>query len=150
MPTTTHTRSVHIDAPVEKVFDHVKDPENFFAVLYRAHARLSGQITRRSTEIEEGSTYEWSGRWAFMPIHVGVTRTELVPNERIVDDQPEPLGAMRWVHTTARDETGTTLTLTGELSSKVPLLHKVEDTLTWKGDEDLDTYLAAYKQAIEA
>jgi uncharacterized membrane protein len=62
MPTTTHTRSVHIDAPVETVFEYVKDPENFFAVMYRAHPRLSGQITRRSTEVEEGSTYEWSGR----------------------------------------------------------------------------------------
>jgi uncharacterized protein YndB with AHSA1/START domain len=150
MPTTTHTRSVHFDAPVEKVFDHVKDPDNFFAVLYRAHPGMSGQITRRSAEIEEGSTYEWSGRWAFMPIHVVVTRTEYVPNQRIVDQQPEPLGAMTWTHTTAPDATGTTLTLTGELSSRLPLLDKVEDKLTWKGDEDLDRYLAAYRSAIEA
>ena len=25
-----HKRSVHIDAPVEKVFDYVKDPQHFF------------------------------------------------------------------------------------------------------------------------
>jgi hypothetical protein len=31
----------------------------------------------------------------------------------------------------------------------VPFLDKVEDRLTWKGDEDLDKILAAYKKAIE-
>ena len=29
MTSTPNQRSIHIDAPVQKVFDHVKDPNNF-------------------------------------------------------------------------------------------------------------------------
>ncbi len=29
MSTTTHTRSMHIDAPVATVFDYIKDPHHF-------------------------------------------------------------------------------------------------------------------------
>ena len=148
MTTTTHTRSMRIDAPVEKVFEHVKDPDNFFAVMREADPDSPGQITKKSTEFGVGSTFEWSGRLFFMPVHAVVTRTELVPNERIVDHQP--MGDVTWTHTTVPDETGTTLTLTCAVSSKVPMLDKVEDKLTWNGDEDLDKYLAAYKKAIEA
>ncbi len=36
------------------------------------------------------------------------------------------------------------------MSSKVPLLDKVEDRLSWDGDSDLDTMLALFKAAIEA
>ncbi len=147
MTTTTHTRSMHIDAPVEKVFEHVKHPENFFAAVREADPRMSGHITRQSTEMGVDSTYEWSGRLFFVPIHTVVTRTEYVPNERIVDHQP--YGDVTYTHTTQPDGTGTTLTLRCDVSSKVPLLDKVEDRLAWNGDEDLDRYLTAYKRAIE-
>lgn len=36
------------------------------------------------------------------------------------------------------------------MSSKVPLLDRVEDRLAWNGDKDLDKYLGANKRAIEA
>ena len=149
MSTTTHTRSMHIDAPVGRVFAYVKEPEHFFAAMYAVDPRLSGQITSRPAEIVLGSTYEWSGRWSFLPVHAVVTRTEYLPNERIVDHQPEPLGGVTWTHTTAPDGAGTTLTLRCDTFSRIPLLDKVEDRLTWKGEEDLDRYLAEYRKAIE-
>lgn len=150
MTTTTHTRSVHIDAPVEKVFDHVKDPENYFAAVREADPGMSFQVTKVTLAPDGGvgSTSEWSGRLLFFPVHAVVTRTEYVPNERIVDHQPN--GDVTWTHTTEPDETGTTLTLRCDVSSKVPFVDRVEDKLTWKGDEDLDKYLVAYKKAIEA
>jgi hypothetical protein len=33
MSATTHSRSIHIDAPVEQVFEYVQDPKNFYAAM---------------------------------------------------------------------------------------------------------------------
>jgi carbon monoxide dehydrogenase subunit G len=148
MTTTTHQRSVHIDAPVEKVFAHVSDPENYFAAMREADPNMSGQITKKPAELGVDSTYEWSGRLLFVPIHAVVTRTQYVPNQRIVDHQPS--GDVTMTHTTEPDGSGTKLTMRSDVSSKVPFLDKVEDRMTWKGDEDLDEILVAYKKAIEA
>ena len=125
MPTTTHTRSMHIDAPVERVFEHVKDPDNFLAVMREADPDSPGQITKKSNGVGVGSTFEWWAACSSCTIHIVVTRTEYVPNERIVDHQP--MGDVTWTHTTVSDETGTTLTLTCDVSSKVPMVDKVED-----------------------
>ncbi len=152
MTTTTHTRSVHIDAPVEQVFEHVQDPENYFAAMREADPRMrrmSAQITKKSTSMGVYSTWEWSGRLFLVPIHAAVSRTEYVPNQRIVDHQPGAV-ASTMTHTTQPDGTGTTLTMRRHISSKVPLLDKVEDKARWNGDEELDKCLAAYKKAIEA
>lgn len=148
MTTTTHTRSVHIDAPVEQVFEHVKDPENYFAAMREADPGMSAQITKVPAELGVDSTWEWSGRLFFVPIHAAVTRTEYVPNQRIVDHQPGAV-ASTVTHTTQPDGTGTTLTMRRDVSSRVPLLDKVEEKARWNGDEDLDKCLAAYKKAIE-
>lgn len=116
MGSTTHKRDVHIDAPVERVFEYVKVPEHL-------------------------------GRAFFITIHGVVTRQEYVPNERFVDHSST---GVTWTYTTAPDETGTMLSLACEVSSKVPVVDKVEDALFWKGDRELDKWLAAYKRAIEA
>jgi hypothetical protein len=35
------------------------------------------------------------------------------------------------------------------ISSRVPLLDKAEDVVSWNGDSDLDTMLTLFKTAIE-
>ena len=153
MSSTTHKREVHIDAPVERVFDYVKVPEHFLAAMLAAEGKEPGDATAHLTKVSlttdggVGSTYEAVFHVFFITMHVVGTRTEYALNERIVDRMST---GVTWTYRTAPDETGALLSLACEVSSKVPLVDKVEDALFWKGDRDLDKYLAAYKRAIEA
>ena len=151
MTTTLHTRSVHIDAPVETVFDYVKDPHHFFESFSerdRSHMAL-GDVTLTPEGV--GSTYKMMGRM-FLLFHMEwvLTREEYVPNERIVDHAW--LGRMISTFEPA-DPTGTTLSLAFEWSTKVPLVgevvDQVVDRVSWDGDRDLDLMLANLKTAIE-
>jgi hypothetical protein len=75
-----------------------------------------------------------------------MTREVYVPNERIVDHSST--GPV-WTFTFKPDATGTTLSLACGVSSKVPLLDKLEDAVFWNGDRDLDAWLENFKKAIE-
>lgn len=152
MTTTTHKRSLHIDAPVKKVFDHVKDPRHFYAAFPGDGETLSDVAL---TPEGVGSTYSWKSSWFAFHIDGGrfsgsfegvMTREEYIPKERIVDHSST--GPV-WTWTFEPDPTGVTLTLAFEYSTKVPLMDKVVDRIGWKGDRDLDTILANLKKAIE-
>ena len=148
MSTTTHTRSIHIDAPVETVFEHVEDPKNFYAAM----AATSPQDPPRLLDVDVkpegvGSTYQWTFHlWSLLYVGGTMTREEYVPNERIVDHSST--GPV-WTFTFTPDATGTTLSLACDVSSKVPLLDKLEDAVFWNGDRDLDAWLENFKKAIE-
>ena len=146
MTTTTHKRSVHIDAPVEMVFDYVKDPRHVFnAMPGSVHA--SNAITDVTLTPEGvGSTYTWKGGMFGLHIHGVMTREEYIPNERIVDHSST--GPV-WTFTFEPDPTGTTLSLAFEWSTKVPLMDKAVDRVLWNGDRDIDTILATLKREIE-
>lgn len=154
MSTTTHTRSIHVDAPVETVFDHVKDPHSFYAVMSEfPGSRLVGHIKAELTDVSLtpdgglGSTWSFNGALFIFHYDATFTREEYVPNERIVDRNAD--AGTSWTFTVEPDETGTTLGMSFTMSSKVPLLDKVEDRLSWDGDGDLDTMLTMFKKAIE-
>ncbi len=154
MSTTTHTRSIHVDAPVEKVFDHVKDPHSFYEVMRQyPGSRLTGHIKAELTDVSLtpdgglGSTWSFTGALFVFHFDATFTREEYVPNERIVDRNAE--AGTSWAFTVRPDETGSTLSMGFTMSSKVPLLDKVEDRLSWDGDGDLDSMLALFKKAIE-
>ena len=143
---TSHERSIHIDAPVEKVFDYVKDPKNQWDAYEQ-----QGKVTLAEKEITadagEGSTWSWHSHMLFIPIHGTMTRQVYVPNERIADHSTT---GVTWTYTFEPDESGTTLTMEVEVSSPVPFLDKIEDQLAWNRDRDLDTWLGNFKKAIEA
>ena len=154
MSTTTHTRSIHVDAPVAKVFDHVKDPHSFYEVMREfPGSRLTGHVKAELTDVTMkpdgglGSTWSFKGALFVFHFDATFTREEYVPNERIVDHNPE--ADTTWTFTVAPDETGTTLGMAFAFSSRVPLLDKVEDRIYWDGDGDLDTMLGLFKKAIE-
>lgn len=143
-----HRRSVHIDAPVEKVFAYVEDPHHFFEAFdeeWRRHMALAEVTT---TPEGVGSTARLMGRM-FLAFHMEwvLVREEYVPNERIVDHASQG-GA--WTYTFEPDETGTTLTMAFGWSSKVPFVGEVLDRISWDGDKDLDLMLANLKKAIES
>lgn len=146
MTTTTHRRSVHIDAPVEKVFDYVKDPQHFWDAFPES---ARGHDTMHDISLTPGgvgSTYRWKGSMFVFHMEGLVTREEYLTNERIVDrSSTGPV----WTFSFEPDPIGTTLSLTFEYSSKVPLIDKVVDRVSWHGDRDLDTMLANLKKTIE-
>ncbi len=90
MSTTTHTRSIHIDAPVERVFEHVQDPENFYAAM----AATSPQDPPKLLDVDVkpegvGSTYQWTFHlWSLLYVGGTMTREEYVPNEQSADSRP--------------------------------------------------------------
>ncbi len=147
MTTTTHKRSTHIDAPVEKVFAYVEDPHHFFAAMAPMSGDRSHFTDVTMTPEGVGSTYEWSDRWFLFPIHGVTTRSDYVPNERIVDHSS--IGPT-WTFTFEPDPMGTTLTLAFEASMRLPLVGKAVDALAWNGDRDIDAMLAFYKREIES
>lgn len=74
-------RSIHIEAPVEKVFDFVKDPRNL-----RGGARVPMEVKEvKLTEEGVGSYYSWVVRIAGLPVEGFDVYTEFIPNQRITD-----------------------------------------------------------------
>jgi uncharacterized protein YndB with AHSA1/START domain len=152
MPTTTHSRSLHIDAPVATVFDYVKDPHNFYDVISEVPG--SGLVSHMKAELTDvsmtpdggvGTTYAFRGKLFIFNLDAVLTREDFAVNERIVDHSNR---GVTWTSTFEPDETGTTYTLACSMSAKVPLMDKVED-LSWHGDRDLDQMLGRFKEVIE-
>lgn len=147
MTTTKHKKSVHVDAPVEKVFDYVKDPAHFYAAMPagKHEKNVLGNVKVAPEGV--GTTYEWTAREFGIKVSGVMTREEYVVNERIVDrSSTGPI----WTWTFEPDGAGTTLTLAYEYSTRIPLVDKVVDKIAWNADEYLETMLAVYKEAVEA
>jgi hypothetical protein len=148
MTMTTHKRSTHIDAPVETVFDYVKDPHNFFGAFdeeWRRHMAL-GEV--KITPEGVGSTFRMMGRMLLL-FHMEwvLTREQYVPNELIVD-RASTGGGFTYTFEPA-DPSGTTLSLAFG-GFNVPLVGEMIDRVSWNGDRDLDLVLANLKKAIES
>ncbi len=143
-----HKRSVHVDAPVETVFDYVKDPHHFFEAFDEEWRRHMALVEVKTTPEGVGSTFRLMGRM-FLLFHMEwvLTREEYIPNERIVDHAN--VGGV-WTYTFEPDEAGTTLSMAFGWSSNVPFVGEVADRIGWSGDRDLDLVLANIKKAIES
>ena len=146
MSTTRHVGSIQVDAPVETVFEYVKDPVHFYDAMPR---RMRGKLrTVNETPEGVGTTYEWLvGRPAGFELVGVITREESVVNERIVDSSST--GPV-WTWTFEPDGDGTSLTLAMEYSTKIPLMDKVIDAIAWRGDRDIDAILATIKDEVTA
>lgn len=146
MTTTTHTARVRINAPVEKVFDHVRDPRHFLTAFPRSSDLVTGTVTM-APDGGVGTTYEWTDRMLGVHVSGRGTREEYVVNNRIIDrSSTGPV----WTWTFEPDGTGTALTLTFEYSSKVPLVDRVVDAVSWNADRDLPSLLGVIKEQVEA
>ena len=154
METILHQRSIHIDAPVEKVFDYVKDPHTTYAVISetptsRIDRHVQGELTGATMTPGGGTGTTWSftARLLVVRINATYTREEFVPNERIVDRNPDARCGVAFDF--KPDATGTTLTMAWLDSSRFPLLTRLWDRIYWDGDHDLDAMLNHVKDAVE-
>ncbi len=80
-------RSIHIEAPVEKVFDFVKDPRNV-----PAGTTVPFEVKEvKMTDEGVGSYYSWVVRIAGLSVEGFDVYTEVIPNQRITDRSSFPM-----------------------------------------------------------
>jgi Polyketide cyclase / dehydrase and lipid transport len=140
-----HSRTVHVDAPVEKVFDQVEDLGHFMTAMRGLGEGMTvGDVS--TTPEGVGSTVEWKDRVFGIPITATLTCEEYVTNERIV--YRSSTGPV-WTLTVAPDDTGTTMGLAFEYHSKMPFFATIVDHVMWDPDRDLDRLLAGLKAQVE-
>lgn len=147
MNTVVHESSIHIDAPVRTVFQHIQNPQHWHDALPESHRKGNrvGDITR--TPDGKITGYALMGDLGPFTLRMHLTREEEVPDRRIVDhSQSGPV----YTYTLTPDATGTALGLRFAIRSTVPGMARLRDAITWSGgDGDIDVMLHHYKQAIE-
>ena len=79
-------RSIHIEAPVEKVFDFFKDPKT----VYEAAAMPFAIKDVKLTEEGAGTYYGWASKTPGLRIEGFDVYTEVIPNQRITDRSSSP------------------------------------------------------------
>lgn len=139
MASSKHTHSIHIDAPVEKVFHYVEDPEHF--VAHMSNGATVGAVERTPDGVV--TSYQTKYRELGMHLTADFTREEYVVNKRIGDRSS--LGVV-FAFSFEPDDTGTTLTLAWDAST----LMKMLDAVFFHGDKDVEAELAPLKREIEA
>jgi uncharacterized protein YndB with AHSA1/START domain len=123
--TTSTTLSIEIDAPVETVFAFLADPVKAVqAFPMGRNVTVSDIMTTREGALR---SYRETMPMRLGPVHwdMGdtVTVQEYVPNQRIVDTSSTgPIHEMSVEPSTS----GTKLTFTGTVNSRIPLLDKVK------------------------
>ena len=140
MTSAKHTHSIHIDAPVKKVFYYFEDPAHFIAGMpwesHGAHATV-GAVHRTPEGVVSSYENKLGGkRYAF-------TRQECVVNERIIDHSQFGV-VFAW--TFEPDDTGTTLTFTWDGTK----LMKMLDAVFYHSDKDADRAMTTFKREVEA
>lgn len=137
-----HVRSVHIDAPVNEVFEHVRDPRNVVTADPEPVELSDVELT------PEGVGSSWRTSWHVLglPVHASWTRRVLVPGAQIVDHAST---GVTWEYTTTSDEDGTRLDLGYEIATRSPVTNRILDRAFGNQEGQLDAMLRAFRDAIE-
>ncbi len=152
--TSTTSRSIEIDAPVERVFAFVSDLEALMGSVPSIRSVAINAVD--STEDRATNTYTWTTTIGIGPlrheVHGATTREQLVPNQRVV--YKHAMG-LRTVETLTLEpaETGTRLNFTVSVTSPVPLLDKLGVLVSSGGKGHahyVDQVLAEIKRELEA
>lgn len=137
-------RSIHIDAPVEKVFDFFKDPRNSQSLGTEPRLELT-----QSHVTDEGVGSFWVCTMNLPGFRVeffGVY-TEFVPNERIVEKYSLAFEGT-WTHTFAPEGSGTRVTVQRQPRS-FWRLRPLDAIVDLREGPASDRYLAKLKEVME-
>ncbi len=137
-------RSIHIEAPVEKVFDLVKDPRYVPQGVTMDFAVTDVKLTDEGV----GTYYSWVTKTPVLRIQGFNVYTEFVPNQRITDRCSLPfVGDM--TYSCEPEGSGMKLTLEAHSRSfwRIPPLRELADLYKGMSGERL---LSAMKADIEA
>jgi uncharacterized protein YndB with AHSA1/START domain len=143
---STLTRSVTIDAPVEKVFDIALDVGRFWT--------CSPEVALRDVELTPDGVGTKASIWTHgLGVHVEgrIEYTEVVRPERIVARVIFGPEKPTWVFTFEPADVGTTMTGQGEWHVKAPAVGKPLEAWMAKSHEGfLETLLANFKAMAES
>ncbi len=137
-------RSIHIEAPVQRVFDFVMDPAHHDLDLEPFGSQVDDvKVTKEGV----GTYYSWHGKIAGLPIRGFDVLTDVVPQRHITDRSSIPL-AGTWDYDFEPEGSGTKLTMEHHpgLLWRIPPLRNLMDLFTGRVK---DLYLARVKDAIE-
>ena len=137
-------RSIHIEAPVEKVFDFVKDPRNVPEGVTLPYEVKDVRLTEEGV----GTYYSWAIKTPGRRFEGFDVYTEFIPNRRITDKCSAPL-AGDWTYSFEPEGSGMKLTAESHHRSfwRIPLLRQLVDWGKSMGSERL---LSALKAQMEA
>ena len=141
------TRSIEIEAPVEKVFDFALDIGKFWTSWPEDVAVRDVVLTPDGV----GTSARLFSH--FFAIHMEGTMeyTEVIPNERIVAKVHFFGESPTWVFTFEPADGGTKLTAEGEWHAKVPVVgERIEGMMVKEHEKGLESLLATVKSRVEA
>ncbi len=98
-------RSIHIEAPVEKVFGFCRDPRNMMETLTTPFAVKDVKLTKEGV----GTYYSWASKTPGLRMEGFDVYTEFVPNQRITDRSSSGLPG-EWTLSFEPEGSGTKLT----------------------------------------
>ncbi len=137
-------RSIHIEAPVEKVFDFFKDPSNVPEAFAASYAVKDVRLTDKGV----GTYYSWVSKGPGLRLEGFDVYTEFVPNQRITDRCSSSLFGD---FTYSFEPEGSGMQLTAECHHRsfwgIPPLRELVDLVQGVLAE---RFLAAVKAKIEA
>jgi uncharacterized membrane protein len=141
MPTINN--SIHINAPVEKVFAYVANPMNLPQWM------VSLSEVKDVTGSGVGQHHHWTYRMIGIPLRGETTISESVPNERWVADSKGGATSV-FTFTFATHEGGTKLNVDIDYTIPIPVLGKLAEKLVLKRNQrDMDMSMENLKDNIE-
>ena len=137
-------RTVHIDAPVDKVFDFAADPENL-PEIWPSMIKVEN-VERSETK---GYEYDWVYKMAGMQFHGHSHTTKFVPNDLVVAENEEGIPS-KFIWDYHPENDGTEIELDVEYTVPVPLLGKIAEKVIRRINEnEADVMLANLKAVCE-
>ena len=141
MPTINN--SIHINAPVEKVFAYMTEPTNLpeWMVSLLEVTGVTGSGV--------GLNYQWKYKMIGIPLQGQTMFTEFVASEGVVTESKGGV-ASTFTFTFAPHEGGTTLDLKVEYTIPIPVLGKLAERLVLKRNErEASMWLENVKERME-
>ena len=137
-------RSIHIEAPVEKVFDFFKDPRNMQGIVASPFAHKDVKVTEEGV----GTYYSRASKTPGLRYEGFDVITEFIPNQRITDRSSAGLPG-DW--TFLFEPEGSGMQLTAEIHHRsfwrLPLLRELVE---WGQGPIAGRFLSAVKAKMEA
>jgi uncharacterized protein YndB with AHSA1/START domain len=137
-------QSIHIEAPVETVFERFMDPRNDLDLMPIDTEILEVKMTEEGT----GTYTSYRAKVAGIPFEMFDVVTDVVPNRRIASKSSSATVGT-WTYTFEPEGTGTRLTMEHQAGSlwRLPLLRNVADLVSSRANASFTPKLKARIEA---
>jgi len=140
---TKLTKTIKINAPIEKVFDYMNTPANLPAVW-----PSMVEVKDVKPLANGGKHFHWKYKMAGMPFEGDSDTVEFVPNQHVVMKNTGIPSTFDWTYRPANG--GTELVMTSEYTIPVPVLGKLaEGVVVRLNEQEAEALLANVKTMLE-